>query len=206
MSDLSGMIGKTGVFARDARFLPAEPAQLAPGLAAFARPLHAPAPRAPEPLPDPLALAHAEGFAQGLAAARADAEAQARTDDEARERFTFAFSRLDAELTEKLRQRLLDTVVALCEATLQPLALDRDLLAARVAKAAGMFVRADDERVIRLHPEDLALVRPLLPPDWVYAPDPSLLRGAIRVEAQGGGAEDGPETWRRAIAEALDLC
>jgi len=73
-----------------------------------------------------------------------------------------------------------------------------------------MFSRADDERLIRLHPEDLALIKPQLPKDWHFFPDPALERGAIRVEArqggvEGGGVEDGPAQWRRAIAEALDI-
>ena len=204
MSDLPAMLGQQGTFARDTRFVPRGLETLG---GALGRPL-APPPPPPEPeLPiDPFEQARAEGFAAGLAHARAEAMSRAQTEAEAQARFEFAFSRLDAELTETLRQRLLDTVVGLCEATLKPLALDRKALAARVEKVAAMFVRADDERVIRLHPDDLELVRPQLPADWEFAPDPALSRGTIRVETRSGGAEDGPESWRRAIAEALDLC
>lgn len=201
MSSFTALSAPAGSFARDSRFVPRGPETMGGGVA----PPEPPA--APEEAePDPLEMALAQGFAEGLAAARAEAEAAARQADEARERFAFAFSRLDAELTEALRQRLLDTVVALCEATLQPLALDKDALAGRVRKAAEMFARADDERVFRLHPDDIAVVQPLLPTEWSFAPDPALTRGTIRVETQAGGAEDGPETWRRAIAEALNLC
>ncbi len=110
-----------------------------------------------------------------------------------------------------LRQRLLATVVALCEAALAPLALDMPALARRVERAAALFMRADDERVIRLNADDLAVVRDLLPPDWAFVPDPALERGALRVETRSGGlaaggAEDGPTQWRQAIAEALDSC
>ena len=198
MADLAALMGPAAGFSRDSRFVPRGVELLSGG--------KSPPPQPAEPEVDPLALAHAQGYAEGLAAARAEAEATGRADDEARARFAFAFSRLDAELTEALRQRLLETVVALCETTLQPLALDRQVLAARIERVAGMFVRADDERVIRLHPDDLKLVRPLLPKDWEFQPDPTLTRGALRVETQSGGAEDGPETWRRAITETLNLC
>lgn len=156
------------------------------------------------PPADPLALARAEGFAEGHAAAAAEAQAQAASAREAGNRLTLAFVRLDAELAEQLRQRLIETVAALCEATLAPLALDRTLLAERVKRAAALFSRADDERVIRLNPDDLEAVRAMLPAEWSFLPDPALSPGALRVETASGGAEDGPVQWRRAIAEALD--
>ena len=165
----------------------------------------------PAPLPDPLTRQYDAGFAEGIAAGRAEGLAQADAAQSCRDRLGFSFARLDAELTEGLRQRLLTTVVALCEAALAPLTLDMPALARRVERAAAMFMRADDERVIRLHPDDLAAVQDLLPPDWVFLPDPALERGALRVETlvgghPAGGAEDGPAQWRLAIAEALDLC
>jgi flagellar assembly protein FliH len=191
MADLSLLMGRgNGRFAADARFDAADDETEAP-LA---------------PATDPLAEAHAAGFAEGVAAAHAQALADIAAEQGVRERLGFSFARLDAELAEALRQRLLDTVVALCEATLAPLTLDVPALARRVERATALFARADDERVIRLHPEDLAAVQPLLPADWTFTPDPALERGALRVETVSGGAEDGPEQWRRAIAEALDLC
>jgi flagellar assembly protein FliH len=69
-----------------------------------------------------------------------------------------------------------------------------------------MFARADDERVICLHPEDLKLVAPRFLAEWPVAPDAALERGTVRIETASGGVEDGPATWRRAIAEALDQC
>jgi flagellar assembly protein FliH len=174
----------TGTFRTDTRFAPAA------------------APHPPEPQ-DPLAVSWAEGYLAGAEQARAEAADHARTEAGAREGLTLAFTRLDAELAETLRQRLHDTVAALCQAALTPLALDEDALLARIERAAAMFARADDERVIRLHPDDLALVSPRLGEHWVVLPDPALDRGALRVESAIGGVEDGPAQWRQAIAEAM---
>jgi flagellar assembly protein FliH len=69
-----------------------------------------------------------------------------------------------------------------------------------------MLARIDDERVIRLHPDDLTLVAPRLSGGWEVQPDPALTRGAIRIEARNGGVEDGPEQWRQAIEEVLSRC
>lgn len=195
MADLSLLLSRGRArFAPDARFDAGE--------------TNAPEPEAAPSPPtfDPLADAREAGFAAGWAAGRAEALAQAESQHATIEQLRASVARLDAERAETLRQRLLDTVVALCEATLAPLALDMPTLARRVQRAVAMFARADDERVIRLHPEDLAAVHPLLPADWTFLADAALERGALRVEAQTGGAEDGPAQWRQAIAEAIGSC
>ena len=161
----------------------------------------------PEPEPeDPLALAWAEGHAAGVAQARAEAEARAAEDAAAREGLALSLQRLDAQLAEELRLRLRDTVVALCETAILPLALDQSALMDRIERAVSMLSRADDDRTIRLHPEDLAFLAPQMPAAWRMVADPALERGALRIETPGGGVEDGPEQWRRAIAEALHQC
>lgn len=204
--------GSTGGFRPDPRFVEAEAprtfAGAAFGGAAPAAPEAIPAEQIPLPAEepvDPIELARAEGYERGLADAQAHYEASLNEAATARERFALAFTRLDADLAERLRQRLLDTVVALCESALRPLAVDQVALEHRVRRAVAMFTRADDERVIRLNPHDLELVRPHLPEDWVFRADPALQPGELRVETQGGGVEDGPAQWRRAILEALDL-
>ncbi|PEQ14708.1 hypothetical protein B2G71_01490 [Novosphingobium sp. PC22D] len=153
--------------------------------------------------PDPVAMAFTEGFSAGVDQARAEAHSKAEEDAVAREALTLSFERIDRQLEEELRMRLRETVAALCEQAIAPLALDMNMLVCRVEKAASMLARADDERVIRLHPEDLELVSTRLAKHWTIEPDPTLDRGAIRVEGTNGGIEDGPATWRRAIAEAL---
>ena len=155
---------------------------------------------------DPLAEAWQDGHATGLAEARAEAVALAEIEVAARARIELSFARLDAELAEALRQRMVATVMALCEATLAPLALDREALLYRVEKATAMLARGDDDKVLRLHPEDLALVVNHLPQDLEVLADPALERGALRIETQAGGVEDGPAHWHRAIAEALAQC
>ena len=161
----------------------------------------------PEPAPeDPAATAYAEGFAAGVAKAQLEAMGQEDADTTSREALALSIARLDRDMQQELRQRLRDTVAALCETAIAPLALDEAALEARIERAVSMLARIDDERVIRLHPDDLALVAPGLSEDWEVQPDPTLMRGAIRIEARNGGVEDGPEQWRQAIEEALARC
>ncbi len=166
----------------------------------------APAPLTNSVPDDPEAIAYAEGYAAG-SAETAEAAAQLASEEaQAREALALSFARLDNDMAELLRQRLRDTVAALCESALAPLALDEAALLTRIEAAAAMFARADDERVIRLNPSDLALVSSQLTLDWSVQPDPTLPRGSLRVETASGGVEDGPDQWRRAIAEALAQC
>lgn len=170
MSDLFALSPRSGGgFSRDLRF------------ASAANP--PPASAQPEPeAPDPMAMAYADGHAAGMAEALATAQAEAMIDEAARQHFAFSFSRLDADLAEQLRHKLHETVTALCEAVLQPMALDTGALGRRIETAVAMFVRADDERIIRLHPDDLTLVAARLPANWQFVPDPTLERGALCVE------------------------
>lgn len=163
-------------------------------------------PPPPVPAHDPVAAAWAEGCAAGAATAEAEAEAFAGERAANQSMIELAFVRLDAAHEEALRQRLHETVTALCEAAIAPLALDPEALARRVARAAAMLARADDCRILRLHPHDLALIATRLPEGLAVEPDAALDRGALRMETQSGGIEDGPGQWHRAIAEALAQC
>lgn len=159
-----------------------------------------------EPEGDPLEDAFAQGVAEGQA--RAQAEYAARL-AEIEARFSGldrSFSELAGAEQDRLRARLTEVVAALCEATLRPLALDREALARRVDRAAGMLQRAADERRVRLHPDDLELVRPLVSHGLSLEADPSLARGALRIDTKDGGIEDGPDCWAAAIREALGQC
>ncbi|MBS0481452.1 MAG: flagellar biosynthesis protein [Proteobacteria bacterium] len=155
---------------------------------------------------DPLQTAWDDGFAAGQAQAEAAAHQRAADEAAAQQRIELSLSRLNDQCEEELRRKLIETVEALCEASLAPLAIDTDALAARAERAAAMLSRADDDRVLRLNPDDLALVAARLPPGLELLPDPALERGALRLEGSHGGIEDGPGHWRSAIAQALAQC
>ena len=155
---------------------------------------------------DPVAEALARGREEGRAEAMREAAAQRAEEDAAREAITLAFARFDEESGQALRERLRETVIALCEDAVLPLALDIEGLQRRVEAAAALLQRKTDERVIRLNPSDHALVLPLIDPTLTLVPDPAIERGALRIDTEDGGVEDGPAQWREAIAEALGQC
>lgn len=154
---------------------------------------------------DPVETAFDDGYAKGFEDAAAQAAAQAKEADAARARIESAFERLDEAEGLKLEQRLRETILMLCEETLAPLTTDPDALAGRVAKALALLRRSTDEQVVRLHPDDLALIADRLADGIRTEADPAMVRGELRVETADGGLEEGPEQWRRTLSEALGL-
>lgn len=188
MSELYAALAGSSGFASDPRFGGGAP------------------PPEPEDEEDPIARAWQDGHAAGFAEAHQAALELAEAEAEGRAAIELSLARLDAELAEQLRQKLFATVEALCAAAIAPLALDTQALAARVERATAMLARADDDKLLRLHPDDLKLVAKQLPKGLEVQTDTALERGSLRIESQSGGVEDGPAHWRRAIAEALAQC
>jgi len=69
-----------------------------------------------------------------------------------------------------------------------------------------MLQRKHDQRIVHIHPEDLELVKASVPASLELVADGSVERGGLRVETDDGGVEDGPQQWRRALAEIFDSC
>ena len=178
-----------GGFARDIRFAP------------FAV-VETPEP----PMDDPVSRAFTEGYVKGAEETLLQARAAATEEAAARGRIESAFDRLGEAETLRLEERLRETVLALCENAMAPMAVDPESLTGRIRKALALLRRAEDDRILKLHPDDLGLVAERLPDGLRSEPHPSLERGSLRVETAEGGVEDGPDQWRGTIAEALRLC
>lgn len=182
-------LGKRGSFSRNTRYTKPE-AEAAP----------------PPVAEDAGEKAYAAGYEDGQVSARADFEAKLQQERAGRTAIELAFAKFDAESERDLRDKLLATVHALCEEAVLPLALDAEGLARRVEAAAAMLQRKHDQRIIHIHPDDLELVRDNVAGDLELVADGSVERGGLRVETDDGGVEDGPQQWRRALAEIFDSC
>lgn len=149
--------------------------------------------------------AFSRGFDEGRAAATSEAEAREACESAARAKLGDTLTRIGIDDERRLSDRLRAIALALCTETLAPLALDEDALRRRIDACLGL-VRDSDGRVLYLHPDDIAFVGDDLRNTIAVKPDGTLERGEVRIETPDGGIEDGPETWRKAIAEALQAC
>ncbi len=188
MSDLLAALADSGGFCPDPRFV--QPAALPP--------VAAPA--------DPITEAQAGGYAAGFAEAEAAGVVRLGEALAARGKIELALALVDANVNEGLNQRLQQTVATLCGEVFAIAARDPDYLAKRIDAAAALLARAEDGRVLRLHPDDIALLAGALPEGLPVEPDPTLPPGSLRIEGTAGGIADGPEIWQRALAEALAQC
>lgn len=159
-----------------------------------------------EPEVDRLQQAYDRAFAAGRAEAEAEYEATEKDTQHRIAALDSAFSKTAENDARELGQKLQQLVLALCEQAMAPFALDKEGLVRRIEAASSMLMRAQDERQIRLHPEDIALIQDIVPEGLVLLPDGSLERGTLRIETEDGGVEDGPATWRAALEEAVGAC
>lgn len=146
------------------------------------------------------------GYDAGMAAAEVEQARLARIDADAHDKLRLAFARLDACACDALAEQLADTVVALCEATLAPLTLDRGALQQRCEQAARGLGAAPEHLTLRLCPQDAAMIDPDFAAAWRIVPDAGLNRGALCLESRDGGIADDPALWTSQLRQALRGC
>jgi flagellar assembly protein FliH len=151
---------------------------------------------------DPLEAAHAAGYAEGLAAAAA-AQVQAEARDQA----------LLADIVAALGQgldraafatRLRETVLHLVTRLVGEVGVSPDLLTQRVEAATELLADKTESALLRLHPDDVALVEGHLPTTVFAAGDPHVARGSFVLESASTIVEDGPALWLDQLAGAID--
>jgi len=132
----------------------------------------------PTPFIDPVETAREAGYAEGVAAARAEMEATAARDG--------------AMLT------------GLAAALGQAGGFDRDLLARRVEAATDLLADASESAMLRVHPNDVALLEGHLPATVFAVGDEQVARGSFVLEAASTIVEDGPAMWLDQLTAAID--
>lgn len=162
-----------------------------------------------EPAVDPIdaarASGHAEGYAEGLAAAarefQAQAEAEAR-DGQMIDSIAQALSgRVDRQaMAEQLRQ----TVLMLVGKLVGEIGVDADRLAGRVEAAIDHLSDANEAAMLRVHPDDVALLDGRLPQTVFPVGDADVERGGFVLETASTIVEDGPSLWLDQLAAAID--
>ena len=153
---------------------------------------------------DPLVAAHAAGYAEGLAAAAAEAQASSARDHALLADLAqglVAGTHIDrGPLAERLRSTVLHLVTRLVgEVGIAP-----DILAARITAATDCLADASESAMLRVHPEDVALLEGRLPNTVFAVGDAAVTRGSFLLESASPIGVDGPEAWLDLLAQAID--
>ncbi|MBD8702109.1 flagellar biosynthesis protein FliH, partial [Sphingomonas sp. CFBP 13714] len=79
-----------------------------------------------------------------------------------------------------------------------------DLLAGRIESATELLADSAEAALLRLHPDDVALIEGTLPKSIFAAGDPNVARGSFVLESASTIVEDGPAMWLDQLASAID--
>ena len=112
-----------------------------------------------------------------------------------------ADSRFDrAELARRMRQ----TVLFLVAKLIGEVGIAPDLLAHRIEAATDMLADATESAMLRVHPDDVALLDGKLPKTVFAVGDAAVARGGFVLESASTIVEDGPDLWLEQLAQAID--
>lgn len=153
---------------------------------------------------DLIAAAHQAGYAEGLrAAAVATDEALAR-DRAMLESLVEALGQAGRIDREAMAGRLRATVMLLLGRLVGEVGVSADLLSGRIVAATELLADATESALLRVHPDDVALLDGRLPDTIFAAGDAGVVRGSFVLESASTVVEDGPEMWLDQLAQAID--
>lgn len=153
---------------------------------------------------DPIAAAHAAGYSEGMAAALTKQAADAGRDRDLLETLGEALSKGVGFDRERLARQLRQTVTMLVTRLVGDAGVSPELLAQRIERATDCLADSAESAILRLHPEDLALVQGLLPKTVFAAGDLAVSRGSFILESASTIVEDGPQQWLDQLTAAID--
>ena len=149
---------------------------------------------------DPIETAHAAGYAAGLSAARRE---EMRDSD--------LIAALAAQLAtgghvdrDRIAEQLRRTVLLLVEKLVGEVGISAEKLAERIEGAVDLLADAAESAMLRVHPDDVALLAGHLPPTIFAVGDAGIARGGFVLESASTIVEDGPSHWFDQLAVAIE--
>ena len=153
---------------------------------------------------DPIETARGAGFAEGVAQGRLlEREAHER-DLALMQSLTHALKTSDRIDREQLARQLREAVMSLVRKLVGDVGVSGDLLAGRIVAAADLLADSAEAAMLRVHPDDVALLADKLPATILPVGDASIDRGSFVLESASTIVEEGPELWLEQLAHAID--
>lgn len=153
---------------------------------------------------DPVATAHAAGYAEGIAAALAEVGETGERDRALLIKLGEALRADDRLDRDRMARQLRQTVLFLVSKLVGEIGVAPDMLANRIDAAADMLADSAESAMLRVHPDDVALLEGKLPRSVFAVGDAAVARGSFVLESASTIVEDGPELWLEQLAMAID--
>ncbi|MCX7513142.1 flagellar assembly protein FliH [Frateuria sp. STR12] len=150
--------------------------------------------------------AHEEGYAAGQAQGLAEAQAQGRERVARLESICTQAARPLAALDAAVEKELAQLALAIARRVIaRELATRPELIVDAVRQAAAALPAATRELRVRLHPDDVALLRELdaTEPHWQLLADPELRRGDCLLESERSRLDARVETRLATLIDAV---
>ncbi|URW75556.1 flagellar assembly protein FliH [Sphingomonas donggukensis] len=158
----------------------------------------------PKGFVDPVAAAHAAGHAEGYAAALAEAAADAGRDAALAAALGTALGQGIAFDRDRIARQMRQTVLLLVARLVGDVGVSAELLAGRIESAVDILADSAESALLRLHPDDVALVEGRLPKTLFPVGDAAIARGSFVLESASTIVEDGPDQWLAQLTAAID--
>ncbi|HEX7657079.1 MAG TPA: FliH/SctL family protein [Sphingomonas sp.] len=153
---------------------------------------------------DPIKAAHDMGFAEGKAAGLAEAAATDSRDRALIEAITAELRSAGQLDRERMAAQLRQTVVHLVSRLVGEVGVNGDLLTRRIEAATHLLGETAESALLRVNPQDVALVEGHLPKAVFAAADATVERGSFVLESASTIVEDGPSLWLEQLSQAID--
>lgn len=153
---------------------------------------------------DPVAAARAAGHAEGFAAGLAQAAADAGRDRALADTLGAALAGGVAFDRDRFARQLRQTVLLLVTRLVGETGVSADLLTKRIEAATDALADSAESALLRLHPDDVALVDGRLPKTLFAVGDPNVARGSFVLESASTIVEDGPDQWLDQLSQAIE--
>lgn len=156
------------------------------------------------PFADPIAMAHAAGYAEGVAAATAEISEAGARDRLLLAQLAEALRTEDRLDRSRVARQLRQTVLFLVTRLVGETGIEPGILSKRIESAADMLADSAESAMLRVNPEDVALLEGRLPKTIFAVGDAGVGRGSFVLESASTIIEDGPELWLEQLAQAID--
>ncbi|RYY27312.1 MAG: flagellar biosynthesis protein FliH [Sphingomonadales bacterium] len=153
---------------------------------------------------DPIAAAHAAGVAEGRAAMLEELNAAQGREAALLDQVSDALAGAAHFDRERMAGHLRQTVLHLVSKMVGEVGIAPDVLGARITAAVDMLADNAESALLRVHYDDVELLKGKLPANVFAVGDPHVQRGGFIIESASTIVEDGPDLWLEQLAQAID--